>query len=998
MLLLTAVNARISSLDLIAFNATQYLPLRSIDISGNPFDSITSSNMIDFLLHAQSLSFLKCNDCNLDGDVSTFSLMNSSQSRLPGSLTSTLYEVHLANNRLSGRLPPDLFTVQLSAQGAMPLSLRVLDLSGNTELTGPLPAASTSFTKLQEVYFKDTAVTGSLPASWSAFVSLTRLEVENTSLVCDTTTDDGVAVTCSLPTWLSASTSVSSSSTLTVGASCPALIIQGDSSSTVTIDESYYQQSLCSCDDEYFGTGSVCRACSTGCTCAGAVVTSCFPIVVPALSSYEETFTSVSIPLMLTCPLTSTGITLCNYDGAEWNFDQTNLPLSALDLTSFCYEGHTDRVCSKCARGYYPSGRWCLSCGSVSLHTIIVIINVGALLVLCAFTYSRLPTVARSVQAMRLYLDEELAAASIEPSPVDGDESPSGCATPSKIDPHDVDIDEPDHDRLALSRSAEFSNVSHSSMSLPFSSSQAGGPAVQPTADADVTQASSVTSSAATLRLLVFHCQSLSLLLQTETSQPAILTSFFSFVSSSSTGFSLSSLIALECLSSAWDIAHKCWMGLLGPSIILSVAAIVYVYQRRRQSQRLAHGWSTMTSSAGRSMPVIGGQPLPPDAFSVESRLHVGIDSTSEDPDVNTDSRVPRIYGTCLSLIYFLAFPCAQTAVSAVGCTDTRQYGVDGTPSVLYLNSSPWIACDKNWEVNILPQAIIGIVLWFVAFPIGTTLLYRYLHHRVRMVNDHAVWPLCADLFTPYRHRYWYYEQVLLLRRLALVTCVALIPSDSLYLPISLFALIQISAFIHHHTQAYAAVWLNRGELASLYLLLLNYITALVMHQTSTGSVNGHTLDAWTIMLFLLNLIFILALVAGLFVSVRAPLGRFVERVRINIIAFLGGSDGYKSSAPFRKYSRRTVGHQGDWRAQTQSRSFTHATSMPRHQDEEDEDTIGEHPVGTSDRIDGGHSDIYYAVARDRNSVPLSDMSFSRSSPAAAAAAALKQPLMQAQL
>jgi hypothetical protein len=308
----------------------------------------------------------------------------------------------------------------------------------------------------------------------------------------------------------------------------------------------------------------------------------------------------------------------------------------------------------------------------------------------------------------------------------------------------------------------------------------------------------------------------------------------------------------------------------------------------------------------GESIQIDDGASAP--SATVVSRPHVNrMDSAAGEVDQvdhfyppSSSSRLSRLYGVCLSLLYFFVFPCAQTALAALACTDTRQYdsssgGIDGVTSQLYLNLHPWQACDSAWRRSILPPAAIGVLLWFIAFPILTTLLYRYLRHHLTMIRDPAVWPLCADLFTPYRPSHWYYEQILLGRRLALVACVSLIPADSLYLPLMLFTLIQLSALLQHRMQPYASVWMNRGELASLYLLLLNYITALVLHQSapSSGGIGGgnvdrsgggHSLDGWTVALFLLNLLFLLVLIAGLFVSLQSKLLRALLVVRRRVV------------------------------------------------------------------------------------------------------------------
>ena len=67
---------------------------------------------------------------------------------------------------------------------AWPLSLRVLDLSSNAGLSGPLPQAGAGYADLSTIDVSNTSVSGALPASWAAFPSLQRLSATDTRLQC----------------------------------------------------------------------------------------------------------------------------------------------------------------------------------------------------------------------------------------------------------------------------------------------------------------------------------------------------------------------------------------------------------------------------------------------------------------------------------------------------------------------------------------------------------------------------------------------------------------------------------------------------------------------------------------------------------------------------------------------------------------------------------------------------------------------------------------------
>jgi len=322
-------------------------------------------------------------------------------------------------------------------------------------------------------------------------------------------------------------------------------------------------------------------------------------------------------------------------------------------------------------------------------------------------------------------------------------------------------------------------------------------------------------SSANPLRLLVFHLQQLSLLLLTATSLPSSLSGLLTVFSSAGNGFSMSSLTAMECLVH-WTLVSRSWAALLAPSAVGVVALITWV----RGQWLLRRSRTTPT-------------PFSNSASSITSRAMV------------LELQSTRIYSVCVSLLYLMFFPCAQTALTALGCTDRReeQHG-EPNPQV-YLVLAPWQACNSQWQRDILPPALLATIWWTLVFPAASTLMLYRLHTRLSRAgptrsdssNHLYTWSLVSELLKPYMPRLWYWEQILLLRRLALVATITLVPSQSLYLPLILFAIVQLSALLQMWARPYRSTWLNRAELISLYLLLLNYISALV-NQSSPSAVN----------------------------------------------------------------------------------------------------------------------------------------------------------------
>jgi hypothetical protein len=549
---------------------------------------------------------------------------------------------------------------------------------------------------------------------------------------------------------------------------------------------------------------------------------------------------TLSIPFVITCPKLTSGALLCNPDGISWTsfYPLDNSDISGLASSSqssffsssdppagFCSVGHTGRLCSRCATGYFPSGRICVECAASGWNVLILAANLVILIALVAYLYLRSPSAAAS----RIQAAEYRVRSSLH--------SDSSAAAASNSSP---------------------------------------------------------------LKLLVFHCQQLSILLQTMSSQPPVLSSFLSFTSSSSTGFSLSSLLALECFDHQWGLQERAWLGVLAMAGILVVAGASYAYgaAKRTQRRRRPLDEEEEADPSGYAAMDDPAEVAPSSSSSAFAEMSLEQSLTIAPADTipaRSSHTIYRVYGCCLSLLYFFLFPCLQTALSGLACTDSRQYDPSapgGVGDSLYLNLHPWQACDSDWRSSILPPALLGTILWLVAFPIGSTVLFQRVHRYLTHAGSQhtSVWPLCADLLAPYKPSLWYYEQILLVRRILLVAAVTLIPSTSLYLPLVLFVLIQLSAFLQHRLQPYASDWLNRGELISLYLLLINYITALVLQSASSSasagdpSSIGSSITSWAIVLFLVNAFFIVALVIGLFASVREKVWTIVRRILAAVV------------------------------------------------------------------------------------------------------------------
>jgi hypothetical protein len=262
-------------------------------------------------------------------------------------------------------------------------------------------------------------------------------------------------------------------------------------------------------------------------------------------------------------------------------------------------------------------------------------------------------------------------------------------------------------------------------------------------------------------------------ILSTQSSLPNTILSFLSYTSSASS-FQFNQVAPLECYNHNFGLAHNLWLSLAMPLVLLAAILAAYVASR---SSRI-----TM------------------------ARKHLF-------------RRLLAVGGGLVNAMYL---PSAQTALSALGCTDTRQNGVT------FLNLYPWQSCDSEWRHTMLPPAMMGAILCLLIFP--ALLVWGLVYARRRLARDVTV-TVAGALIASYRPRFFWWECVRVIRRLALVLLITFVPYHSIYLSLGFFITIQISALLQHHYRPYARIFDNRAEVASLYLLLLNYFTGLMVAQ-----------------------------------------------------------------------------------------------------------------------------------------------------------------------
>jgi len=907
---LWAENANVLGLTDARLIHAMSLPLLELHLSGNSMSpSLRGLTQLDqwgrLLDMSANLRRLSCNKCNLQFDFQTFCDMIHKD--IPSN-NGQLMTLLLAGNKLTGSVPYTLFDFDAPD---LPWSLMVLDISMNNLLTGALGAAANTFgSTLTSLNFTGISLSGSLPESYQALAALRSLSLLGLSaFTCPMVVSVEGEVSCPLPSWVRVSSTLSDvgmDGAAFAGFRCPSL--QADAAGVVSdieLEEWYHDYRFCPCNDGWWGTGGQCFQCPSQCQCSGARIVGCFPVISQGLLFVEPgavnpqgdrllrptiSIMEFSVATFLQCDRSLGGQSLCNPAGSEWRafyrvLDQlpshSDTYLSQfldplhVNWTAFCTEGHEGRLCSHCTAGFYSSGRSCMRCLGSGLHVLIFLANLFVLLVLIAYIYVKIPGVEQSRAGLREYdslatdkPDQQAKAqAAEEQAEHSGRELKHAAMEPALLS-----ATEP-----MLAAQSPLSDTP--AVAVPVQGPGAGGHSL----------ASAPAVAANPLKLLVFFCQQLSLLLRTTSTIPSFLATLFRLVSSGGDSFSLTSLLAMECLSSdktiGWTLSVRCWIALLAPLFVGAVALVVWLIDCRRSPAR---------SGFGRAAAVDVAQ-----------------------------NRISRLYGTCVSLLYFMVFPCAAMSLSGLTCTDTRELEPSSStveevvslwPARRYLNLYPWQQCDEAWRSSVLLPATLGTILWFVVFPALSTLLLRRLRRQLSLRSGaprhpHAalVWPLCSDLLRPYSRRFWYWEQVLLLRRLALVACVCILPPDSMFLPVCLFSIIQLSTLLQHWAKPYLHPLLNWAELASLYILLLNYISALVLQLVVVNSPAGlsHSANVWAAFLFLLNFLFLLVLLAALLRFVRGVAANTWQRVQLYMEQQRGaktgetgqhtGSDGYKA-------------------------------------------------------------------------------------------------------
>ena len=320
--------------------------LEDLSLANNKDFNMSVSDLLKVLEPAKmSLRFLDISGCSFDGLI-------------PAQLWEflKLFTVDFSNNRLSGEIP---------THSAEMISLRIFDVSKNN-------------------------LSGEIPRHVTMIFNLIILDVSNNSLMQEIKKQDFME-----PDFTTLTRRKSSDHF-----TCPNLRISY-SNGLVVLDPSYYNYSLCVCDNTFYGSGRNCLSCMKGGKCNAQR---------PPLKSPRQ-HNMVSHMVMNAGYWPSPGHnnvthlvrcseklgasryvdTSCNPKGinckCEW---KEEIKSTICNKSCLCSEGSKGRFCSLCEKNYYKKGIRCYPCadsGNISIYILAALVVFTMVLLTLCFTF-----------------------------------------------------------------------------------------------------------------------------------------------------------------------------------------------------------------------------------------------------------------------------------------------------------------------------------------------------------------------------------------------------------------------------------------------------------------------------------------------------------------------------------------------------------------------------------------------------------------------------------
>eukprot|EP00002_Diphylleia_rotans_P033164 TRINITY_DN7023_c0_g1_i1.p1 TRINITY_DN7023_c0_g1~~TRINITY_DN7023_c0_g1_i1.p1 ORF type:complete len:1603 (+),score=320.54 TRINITY_DN7023_c0_g1_i1:254-5062(+) len=184
-----------------------------------------------------------------------------------------------------------------------------------------------------------------------------------------------------------------------------------------------------------------------------------------------------------------------------------------------------------------------------------------------------------------------------------------------------------------------------------------------------------------------------------------------------------------------------------------------------------------------------------------------------------------------LLIFHTLYYGVTRDVFSAISCT-LHDEGDEKT----YLNIFPWIPCESGNDefVTLLKMAIPFLIGFVAVLPIS---FYMILRRSSKQLDHPQVYQRYGFLFINYHHDYYYWDLVIITRRLMIALITTIIPyTEKAALYITLFVVFQLSIWLQHRYNPYVTQVENLFEISSLYVLYFSFFAGLLT--TLLGGLN----------------------------------------------------------------------------------------------------------------------------------------------------------------
>ena len=230
----------------------------------------------------------------------------------------------------------------------------------------------------------------------------------------------------------------------------------------------------------------------------------------------------------------------------------------------------------------------------------------------------------------------------------------------------------------------------------------------------------------------------------------------------------------------------------------------------------------------------------------------------------------------------FLAWPTVMKhSLSVINC---KQIG-----NIYYLVTDLSIQCYTTQHYTYSIIAYIAICLYGIGIPfIGYRLLYTYRYRLYNSINKYSGAAPLSFLFLGYRDTRWYYEFIVMGRKLGLILISVFLKEHSRYQMISANILIQISFFLHVFLRPYDniikyGILCNKLESLSLLALVVTLSCGMFFGTKSSNYNLGGFELALVVILFLANIIvftyFMINLIYLGFKTIKLKIKHLIERL-----------------------------------------------------------------------------------------------------------------------